>query len=173
MRKYRDTEHLVSWFEHNLDLETRTIYLGSVTTDDEGESGVDSSMAEYFIKSMHLLENKNPESEISIIMNNPGGDWYHGMAIYDAIKFSSCSCTIKVYGKAMSMGSLILQAADGRIMMPNSKFMFHYGSDGIQSHSRVFEKWADESKRNNYVMENIYLDSMMEKVKRDGVTKFS
>lgn len=137
--------------------------MGSVNSDWEGnETGVDFVMAEYFIKGMHVLESKNSKP-ITIVMNNPGGDWYHGMAIYDAISCSPCEITIKVYGHAMSMGSVILQAADHRIMMPNSRFMIHYGYDGKAGHAKIVYKWADEGKRINHQMENIYLDSMMMK----------
>lgn len=164
MKKNVDDNYIYSWFDCNVDLINRTIYMGSISKDDcDGESGVDSFMAEYFIKGMHLLESNNKEKEILILMNNPGGDWYHGMAIFDSIKGSSCFCIIKVYGHAMSMGSIILQAADKRIMMPNSKFMIHYGYDNKGGHSKVFEKWGDESKRINYEMENLYLDKIMAK----------
>ena len=150
------------WFDLNVDTDTRTIYMGSTGyTFDESETGVDHSMAEYFIKGMHTLESKN-NKPILIIMNNPGGDWYHGMAIYDAIKYSSCECTIKVYGHAMSMGSIILQAADNRIMMPNSRFMIHYGYDGKSGHAKIVYKWADEGKRINWEMENLYLEKMLD-----------
>jgi ATP-dependent Clp endopeptidase proteolytic subunit ClpP len=153
-----------SWFDQNLDTVTRTIYMGSITkTYDDDESGVDNLMAEYFIKGMHILETANPKKEISVIMNNPGGDWYHGMAIYDSIMYSVCPTIIKVYGHAMSMGSVILQAADHRIMMPNSRFMIHYGYDGKYGHSKIFERWSDEGKRINYQMENIYLDAIVTK----------
>lgn len=161
-RRYRDNDFIFSWFDQNLDMDTRTLYMGSVGYGEEGESGVDSFMAEFFIKGMHLLEVKSPEKPITVIMNNPGGDWYHGMAIYDAMKNSPCECTVKVYGHAMSMGSIILQAASHRILMPNSRFMIHYGYDGRYGHSKIFEKWADEGKRVNYDMENIYLEKMME-----------
>ena len=150
------------WFDLNVDIDTRTIYMGSTGyTGDDSETGVDHSMAEYFIKGMHTLESKN-NKPILIIMNNPGGDWYHGMAIYDAIKYSSCECTIKVYGHAMSMGSIILQAADHRIMMPNSRFMIHYGYDGKSGHAKIVYKWADEGKRVNWEMENLYLEKMLD-----------
>ena len=91
MGKRGDGDFNYSWFDCNLDLFTRTIYMGSLSRDyDIGESGVDNFMAEYFIKGMHTLETRNSGKEINIIMNNPGGDWYHGMAIYDSIKNSSC-----------------------------------------------------------------------------------
>lgn len=161
-------ENIDRWFEHNLDVDNRTLYMGSVSTTDSGdEIGVDNFMAEYFIKGMHVLESKN-QNEITILMNNPGGDPWHGMAIYDAIKMSPCPCTIKVYGYAMSMGSIILQAADSRIMMPSSKFMIHYGYSSHDNHSLIVRKWIEEEKRLDIQMENIYLDVMMEKEEKEG-----
>lgn len=163
-------ENIDRWFDYNLDVDTRTIYMGSVERDIEGsETGVDHMMTEYLIKGIHVLESKG-EKPITIIMNNPGGDWYHGMGIYDSINNSKCHCTIKVYGHAMSMGSIILQAADTRIMMPNSRFMIHYGTEGKWTHTKIFERWGDESKRLCYDMENIYLDKIMLKDKEMGVS---
>jgi ATP-dependent Clp endopeptidase proteolytic subunit ClpP len=134
--------------------------MGSVESNDDGDSGVDAIMAERVIKALHLLDQK--DEPITIIMNNPGGDWFHGMAIYDAIKACQSHITIKVYGMAMSMGGVILQAADKRIMMPNAKFMMHYGYMGWDGHSKTFDRWAAENKRINKEMEQIFLDKMQE-----------
>jgi len=125
-------------------------------------------MTEYFIKGIHVLEQASPEKSITIMMNNPGGDWYHGMAIYDAITSSTCPVTIRVYGQAMSMGSIILQAADYRVMMPNSRFMIHYGYSGFSSHTKTSERWAEECKIINYDMENIYLAQLLNKESAAG-----
>lgn len=163
----RENGTLDTWFDLSVDPESRTIYMGSVMKLDDSEAGVDNFMAEYFIKGMHVLESKG-NKDITIIMNNPGGDWYHGMAIYDAIKQSSCFCTIKVYGHAMSMGSLILQAADHRTMMPNSRMMIHYGYNGHNNHTKVSERWSDEGKRLNRAMEDILLESMLKKEEKEG-----
>lgn len=159
---------LDKWFDNNVDIYSRTIFIGSVSKDEHIESGVDAFMAESVIKAMHVLESKGSLEPITILMNNPGGDWYHGMAIYDAIKTSNCHCTIKVYGHAMSMGSIILQAADTRIMMPNSRFMIHYGYNGSSGHTKIFEKWADEGKRLNHDMENLFLNILLEKEAKEG-----
>lgn len=167
MVKRKNQDSVYTWFDNNVDLDSRTIYMGSIQMYEDGESGVDNFMAEYFIKGMHLLE-RSPDKEVQIMMNNPGGDWYHGMAIFDSIKNSPCYCSIKVYGHAMSMGSIILQAGDKRILMPSSRLMIHYGYGGNYSHAKVSEKWADESKKINYEMENIYLDSMLEKETNEG-----
>lgn len=149
------------WFINNLDLATRTIYMGSLNNMIDGESGVDNFMAEYFIKGMHILENMSNDP-IIVVMNNPGGEWYHGMAIYDAIICSPCKIIMKVYGHAMSMGSIILQAADYRIMMPNARMMIHYGFSGFYGHAKTSERWANENTRVHIEMENIYLQSWIE-----------
>lgn len=154
-------ENMDRWFDLNLDVDGRTIYMGSMDSYEGDESGVDNVMAEYFIKGLSILE-RISDKPVFVIMNNPGGDWYHGMAIYDAIKYSKCYIEIKVYGHAMSMGSVILQAADSRIMMPSSRFMIHYGYDGKSGHAKIVYKWADEGKRVNYEMENIYLESILD-----------
>ncbi len=149
-------------YDYDLYIPSRTIYMGSVESDMEGgESGVEAVMAERVIKALHLLDQK--DEPITIIMNNPGGDWYHGMAIYDAIKGCQSHVTIKVYGMAMSMGGVILQAADKRIMSPNSRFMMHYGYMGWEGHSKTFDKWADENKKINSEMEQILLEKIQEK----------
>lgn len=159
---------LEKWFDFSVDPNTRTIYMGSAGySTEEGETGVDHVMAEYLIKGIHLLESTN-QKPILILMNNPGGDWYHGMAIYDAISCSPCVCTIRVYGYAMSMGSIILQAADERVLMPNARLMIHYGSDGLSGHSKIFERWADESKRTSWEMENLYIEAMLKKEEQIG-----
>lgn len=160
-------DHIDKWLIHNVDTLNRTIYMGSIQNEDGNESGVDAFMAESIIKSIYLLENQNTDN-ITILMNNPGGDFFHGLAIYDAIKAAKSHCTITVYGHAMSMGSLILQAADHRIMMPNSRFMIHYGYDSQENNSKTVIKWIDESKRLAYFMENIYLNTMLEKEEKEG-----
>jgi ATP-dependent Clp protease protease subunit len=119
-------------------------------------------MAERAVKAIHLLDHQNQEP-INIIMNNPGGDWFHGMAIYDAIKGSRSHVTVKVYGMAMSMGAVIMQAADERLIAPNAKFMFHYGTMSYAGHSKDFDRWADLNKRVNDDMEAIFLAKIQEK----------
>jgi ATP-dependent Clp protease protease subunit len=163
-------------YEHDLFIPTRTIYMGSFGKDwEEHETGVDFTMAESVIKSLMILETIAPKAgqsdDITIIMNNPGGDWYHGMAIYDAIKSCPHHITIKVYAHAMSMGSIILQAADERVMMPNSRLMIHYGYSGHNNHSKVVQKWAEEDKKIASQMEAIYLEKIREKNPKFTVKK--
>jgi ATP-dependent Clp protease protease subunit len=150
------------FFELDFNPATRTIYLGSVASDVEGdESGTDCLMAERCIKALRILTQKS-EAPITIIMNNPGGDWYHAMAMYDSIKLCPNEITIQVFGYVMSAGAVILQAADHREMSPNSEMMIHYGSDGFYGHSRDFEKAAEQSKKINKKMEDIFLARIKE-----------
>lgn len=161
MSKRINRDDVDKLYDYDIYIPTRTIYMGSVqSTIEEGESGVEAVMAERIVKALLLLDQKN--EPITIVMNNPGGDWYHGMAIYDAIKACQSHITIKVYGMAMSMGGVILQAGDKRVMMPNAKFMMHYGTMGIGVvHSKIFSKWAEENDKINLDMEQMFLEKMM------------
>jgi len=145
-------------YDYDLFIPTRTIYIGSNTVHEENESGVDADLSARVIKALHILDQK--EEPITIILNNPGGHYYHGMAIYDAIKGCKSHVTIKVYGMAMSMAAVILQAADKRIMMPNARFMVHYGESGFVGHSKTFDKWAEENKKINARIEQILLEKI-------------
>lgn len=150
------------FYDYEVYAPTRTIYMGSVENDmEKGESGVDGAMAERVIKALHILDQK--DEPITIIMNNVGGDWYHGMAIYDAIKNCKSHVTIKVFGYAMSMGGVILQAADHRVLAGNSRFMMHYGYAGWEGHAKTFQKWAKEFDKIDSDMEQLLLEKIKEK----------
>lgn len=163
MSKRHTRDDIDKFHDYSVYIPTRTIYVGSVNCDDDGESGVDSAMADRLLKNLSILEAMSAEP-ITIIMNNPGGDWYHGIAIYDAVKNSKCHITMKILGHAMSMGAIILQAADERIISPNSRFMIHYGYMGMDSnHPKIFQKWSDESKKLDKDMERLLLARIHEK----------
>ena len=142
--------------ECGLFLPSRTIYLGSESAGDDGESGVDAKMVERFLKNAHFLEGMSRDA-ITVIMDNVGGDMYHGLAICDAMVQSPCDVRVVVRGCAMSMGSIILQAADERVMGPLATQMVHYGTSGFWGHAKTFEKWAAEERRLNEWMERMYL----------------
>lgn len=141
----------------------RTIYMGSEGSDaNENENGVDFLMAERIVKNLHILDMQSQEP-ITIIMNNPGGCVSNGMAIYDAIKSCRSHVSIKVFGCAMSMGAIILQAADERIMAPSAKFMFHYGYISLEGHVKNAEKWIEDSKKDDKWMEKMFLELINKK----------
>ena len=110
---------------------TREMFLLPLDSED---SEVVTKTATHFLKNLRLLESdsKNP---IILHSFSLGGDWYDGMVIYDAIKYSSCKFVVISYGIAASMASLIPQAAypEGkRISMPNCDWMIHEGYTATQ-----------------------------------------
>jgi ATP-dependent Clp protease protease subunit len=163
MSKRMNRDDVDKFHEYKLYIPTRTIYMGSEDHDPEyGESGCDGAMAAQLIKNLHILESMSQEP-ITIIMNNTGGDEYHGFAIYDAIRECKSQVIIKVMGHAMSMGSIILQAADVRVMAPTSRQMIHYGTWGVNDHAKTTQKWAQEGLKIDKWMETMYLDRIKEK----------
>ena len=146
---------------------TRTIYLGEARLENEswdgGGPGVDYRLADQIIKSIAILESLNQEP-INIIVNNPGGDEYHGLAIYDAIRATPCDVTVRIIGHAMSMAAWFSQAADKRVMFPNATMMIHYGYMGLPYvHTHTFERWGKEVGRLNRLMEQHFMERIAEK----------
>lgn len=152
-----------AFHDRALHLPTRLIYLGNETVTSDGhEVGVDGAMADTFVRNMHILESLSGDP-ITVMMNNAGGDVCHGLAIFDAIKCSPCHVKIVVRGYAMSMGSIILQAAPERVMGPNAVQMIHYGTESLSHHSKTVWKQAQESERINAWMEQLYFDRIRAK----------
>lgn len=152
-------DDLTHFFDYDLYTPTRTVYMGSVSYTEEGESGTDGAMAERVIKALHILDMDAPEGDkpITIIMNNIGGDFSHGMAIFDAIKTCKNLVTIKVYGNATSMGAIILQAAHKRVLASGVEFMFHYGTLNLGGNAKDVYKHAEASKRKDEWTEQLLL----------------
>src|SRR3989338_7328 len=114
-------------------------------------------MANRFIKNLRFLSIRNPNQPILIHMKSCGGYWTEGMAIHDAIKTCPNKVTILSYTHARSMSSIILQAADKRVLMPNSYFLFHEGALWLSGTSKGVLSNVDWIKRVvNPTMLNIY-----------------
>jgi len=146
------------FFDYNLHFPSRTIYLGNIYN--ENDTATDNTVAEYFLKGMHLLNLGEDPGDISIILNHWGGDEYHFLACYDAIALSRAEVTVTVYGAAMSMGSWILQAADHRVMAPNATLLLHYGTWGTEVENASEDRLAsmhNEGQRLRRQMEHTYL----------------
>jgi len=155
-----DLHNVDLFHEVNLHVPSRTIYFGgSPYTLDE----VDSVSVAEVIKNLHLLEHLDPGRPITIHLNSCGGSWYDGIIIYDCIKALESPVTIIGMGKCFSMGSIILQAGDARVLMPHTYLMCHMGSDGYSGHSQDFINWAEVSKRVNKEMMQIYYEQMVKK----------
>jgi len=163
MSKRPNRDDLDRFHDYGIYVPTRTVYIGSESADENGETGTDFMMAERVIKNLHMLDSMNQEP-ITIIMNNLGGDVFHGMAIYDAIRKCKSHVTIHATGYVMSMGSLILQAADERVMSPNAVMMIHHGYDSQSNHVKVVRNWVKFGERfDKEVVNNIYLSRIQQR----------
>jgi len=152
--------------EYGLDRQANHLYLFGeddyvIPAPDEGEPGVEFVMANKFIKNLNIIMRSSAEP-ILIHMKTCGGVWEEGMAIYDAIKSCPNNITILNYTHARSMSSLILCAADKRVMMPNSTFMIHDGTFEMGGTVKQVYTEVKELEKTNDVMYNIYIDKMKE-----------
>src|SRR5215470_14395687 len=117
-------------FERSFDifsrlLRERIVFLGTE---------VESSAANLVVAQLLFLEAEDPDSDIRMYVNSPGGDAYAGMAMYDAMQYVKPDVETYCIGMAMSAGALILAggAAGKRYVLPNSKVMIHQGSGGFR-----------------------------------------
>jgi len=145
-----------NFFHFNINIPGKVLYMGE-------SEGTDHEMAEAVIKGLAVLDSLNRKKKITIYMNNPGGDEYHGLAIYDAIRSCRSKTSMRVFGHAMSMGAWILQASDLRLMSTNATLMLHYGTFAYDGHSKNFDKWSKENKRLCKLMEDHLLERIKEK----------
>jgi len=145
----------------SLNAETREIFLNGHIADVEEEPGVDWRMATKFNKNIRLLTSgPTAHQPILIHMHTIGGNWEDGLAIYDIIK--SCTntqITILAYAHARSMSSIILQAADTRVFMPNAVWLMHMGDMGFEGQAQSFEAEAEWAKKDHDRMLDIYVAS--------------
>jgi ATP-dependent protease ClpP protease subunit len=151
-----DKDLLHDLHNYSVNIATREIFLhNSFMSDDNKNPGVEYKMASTFVKNIKLLENRSQEP-IVIHMQSIGGEWADGMAIYDSIILCKSYVTIISYGQAESMSSIILQAADNRLLTPNSYFMAHYGSTSLSCDYLNAINWMDFEKRLSNKMLEIY-----------------
>ena len=145
--------------EHNISPESREIWLHPYICDDLVDGGVDYRSAVRFIKNLRFLDAQNQRS-ITVHMVIDGGNWYYGMAIYDAIVACVAKVTIIAYAHARSMSSLILQAADKRILMPNCLFLVHQGTEVFDDRSDLWPVAYKSYQRELKTMLKIYAERM-------------
>lgn len=147
---------------HNIDIKNREIYLHSYISDSDEEPGVDYRVATNFQKNIRYLNSLSIEP-ILIHMHLPGGMWTDCLGIYDAIKFSKSKTIILAYGSVESASSVILQAADLRILMPNTNLLIHYGSFSInEEHSKAAASSVEWNEKECDKMVDIFTDKCMQ-----------
>ena len=108
--------------------------------------GIDDHMANVIVAQMLFLEAENPEKDISLYINSPGGIVTAGMAIYDTMQYIKPDVSTICVGQAASMGALLLAAgAKGkRYALPNSRVMIHQPLGGFQGQATDIEIHARE-----------------------------
>jgi ATP-dependent Clp protease, protease subunit len=118
-------------------LNERIIFLGTP---------VDDQIANLIVAQLIHLESEDPDKDISLYVNSPGGSVYAGMAIYDTIQFIKPDVQTICCGIAMSMGALLLAggAPGKRMALPNSKILIHQVSAGFQGQATDIEIHARE-----------------------------
>ena len=98
---------------------------------------VEDNMSNVIVAQMLYLESINPDKEINLYINSPGGAVTAGLAIYDAMQFIKCDVRTIVMGQACSMGSFLAQAGTPgkRVVLPESRTMIHRVSSGTRGTS--------------------------------------
>lgn len=142
---------------YGVDVKNRELFLHSYVANSDEDPGVDYKMASSFYKNIRLLDNLSNDP-ILIHMHSVGGNWNDGMTIFDSIMMAKSYITILAYGQAESMSSIILQAADNRVMMPHAYFMCHFGSSGYGGNYLDVQKGAAFEKRQTETMLDIYAE---------------
>lgn len=107
---------------------------------------IDDNISNLVVAQLLFLESENPEKDISIYINSPGGSISAGLAIYDTMQFISSSVSTLCIGQAASMGALLLAGGDKgkRYVLPNSRIMIHQPLGGFQGQASDFEIHAKE-----------------------------
>ena len=118
-------------------LNERIVFLGTPVTDD---------IANLIVAQLLHLESEDPDKDISLYINSPGGSVYAGLAIYDTMQFIKPDVQTICVGIAMSMGALLLAGgAEGkRMSLPNSKILIHQVSSAFQGQATDIEIHAKE-----------------------------
>ncbi len=130
-------------------LNERIVFLGSP---------IDDQIANLIVAQLLHLESADPDKDISIYINSPGGSIYAGLAVYDTMRFIKPDVQTICVGIAMSMGSLLLTggAPGKRMALPNSRILIHQPSAGFEGQSSDIEIHAREIIKTRKRIDEIY-----------------
>jgi ATP-dependent Clp protease protease subunit len=140
-------------------LNERIVFLGSQ---------VDDQVANLIVAQLLHLESSDPDKDISLYINSPGGSVYAGLAIYDTMQFIKPDVATICFGIAMSMGSLLLTggAPGKRMTLPNSRILIHQPSGGFQGQASDIEIHAKEALELRGHVDEIYAKHTGQTVER-------
>src|SRR3954467_12819561 len=130
-------------------LKDRIVFLGTEINDD---------VANIIIAQFLFLESEDPDKEIMLYINSPGGVVTSGLAIYDTMQYIRCPVSTTCMGMAASMGSFLLMAGekDVRIALPNARIMVPQPSGGFQGKASDIERHAEDIIRTKRKLNEIY-----------------
>jgi ATP-dependent Clp protease, protease subunit len=119
---------------------------------------IDDQVANLVVAQLLHLESEDPDKDVSLYINSPGGVVYAGLAIYDTMQFIKPAVQTICFGVAMSMGSLLLAGgAEGkRMALPNSRILIHQPSGGYQGQATDIEIHAREALELRRHVDEIY-----------------
>jgi ATP-dependent Clp protease protease subunit len=133
---------------------------------------VEDHMANLIVAQLLFLESENPDKDIHLYINSPGGSVTAGLAIYDTMQFIKPNVSTMCIGQAASMGAVLLAAGEKgkRFALPNSRVMIHQPLGGFQGQASDFEIHAKEillirEKLNKILADHSGQD--LEKIKHD------
>jgi ATP-dependent Clp protease protease subunit len=140
-------------------LNDRVVFLGGEVTEE---------LANLIVAQLVHLESDDPDKDISLYINSPGGSIYAGLAIYDTMQFIKPDVATICYGIAMSMGSFLLAggAAGKRMTLPNSRILIHQPSGGFQGQSTDIEIHAREVLALRARIDQIYANHTGQSIER-------
>ena len=140
-------------------LNDRVVFLGGQ---------VDEETANLIVAQLVHLESDDPDKDINLYINSPGGSIYAGLAIYDTMQFIRPDVQTICYGIAMSMGSLLLVggASGKRMALPNSRILIHQPSGGFEGQSSDIEIHAREVLKLREHIDEIYAKHTGQSVER-------
>ncbi|WP_341748024.1 MULTISPECIES: ATP-dependent Clp endopeptidase proteolytic subunit ClpP [unclassified Candidatus Tisiphia] len=138
---------------------------------------IEDYMANVVVAQLLFLEAENPEKDIFMYINSPGGVVTSGLAIYDTMQYIKPKISTLCIGQACSMGSMLLTAGEKgmRYALPHSRIMIHQPSGGYQGQATDIEIHAKETMKLKRMLNNLYvkhtgqeLDSIEKSMERDN-----
>jgi ATP-dependent Clp protease protease subunit len=140
-------------------LNERIVFLGQPVDDD---------VANLIVAQLLHLESEDPDKDLSLYINSPGGVVYAGLAIYDTMRFIKPDVRTICFGVAMSMGSLLLAGgtAGKRMALPNARILIHQPSGGFQGQASDIEIHARETLELRRHIDAIYAQHTGQSVER-------
>ena len=128
---------------------------------------IEDQMANLVVAQLLFLESENPDKDINLYINSPGGSVTAGLAIYDTMQYIRPKVSTLCVGQAASMGSLLLTAGEAgmRFSLPNSRIMVHQPSGGYQGQATDIMIHAQETQKLKTRLNEIYVTHTGQKLK--------